>query len=59
MWVGGGWVAQQNRVTPSPFDFGLSTLDLDCDNSNDARYYQNDKDVGDDSILQLETEVEL
>ena len=30
------WVAQQNRVTPSPFNFGLSTfdldLDLDCDN---------------------------
>ena len=26
------WVAQQNRVTPSPFEFGLWTLDLDCDN---------------------------
>ena len=29
-------VAQQNRVTPSPFDFGLWSLDLeldlDCDN---------------------------
>ena len=22
------WVAQQNRVTPSPFDFGLWTLDF-------------------------------
>ena len=33
---GGGWVTQQNRVTPSPFNFGLWTLeldfDLDCDN---------------------------
>ena len=34
---GGGWVVQQqNRVTPSPFNFGLWTLeldfDLDCDN---------------------------
>ena len=31
---GGGWVAEQNRVTPSPL---LSTfdldLDLDCDNN--------------------------
>ena len=26
-----GWVAQQNRVTPSPFDLGLKTLDLDLD----------------------------
>ena len=25
------WVAQQNRVTPSPFNFGLWTLDLDLD----------------------------
>ena len=25
-------VAQQNRVTPSPLDFRLWTLDLDCDN---------------------------
>ena len=24
-------VAQQNRVTPSPLDFGLWTLDLDLD----------------------------
>ena len=24
-------VAQQNRVTPSPFNFGLKTLDLDLD----------------------------
>ena len=34
--VGGGWVAQQNRVTPSLFDFRLWTwtldLDLDCGN---------------------------
>ena len=32
--MGGG--AQQNRVTPSPFDFRLWTfgLDLDCDNSD-------------------------
>ena len=30
--VGGGWVvAQQNIVTPSPFNFGLWTLDLDLD----------------------------
>ena len=31
MVVGG---AQQNRVTPSPFDFGLWTLDLDLDCDN-------------------------
>jgi len=31
VWVGGGGGAQQNRVTPSPLDFGLWTLDLDCD----------------------------
>ena len=32
---GGGWVAQQNRVTSSPqtFDFRLWTLDLECDKS--------------------------
>ena len=41
----GGWVvvggggAQQNRVTPSPFNFGLWTLDLDldCDNYGSQR----------------------
>ena len=35
LFLGGDWwVAQQNRVTPSPFDLGLLTfdLDLDCDN---------------------------
>ena len=26
--VVGGWVTQQNRVTPSPFDFRLWTLDI-------------------------------
>ena len=30
-------VAQQNRVTPSPFDFGLWTLDLDLDCDNICR----------------------
>ena len=30
--VGGWWwVEQQNKVTPSPFDFWLLTLDLDLD----------------------------
>ena len=28
-------MAQQNRVTPSPFHFGLKTLDLDCDKNID------------------------
>ena len=35
-------VAQQNRVTPSHFDFGLWTwtldLDLDCDNCEVVQY---------------------
>ena len=48
-------VAQQNRVTPSPFDFGLWTLDLDldldCDNLSidycylNSLYYLNVYDV--------------
>ena len=32
VFVGGG--TQQNRVTPSPFNFRLWTLDLDCDNTS-------------------------
>ena len=31
-------VAQQNRVTPSPFNFGLWTMDLDCDNEDGNIY---------------------
>ena len=31
-------VVQQNRVTPSPFNFGLWTLDLDCDNEDGNIY---------------------
>ena len=38
-------MAQQNRVTPSPLDFGLWTLDLDldldCDNMSHDSYIEN------------------